>query len=131
MNLMYRNESLSALKLRPMKITEEITGKKAKNINVLIDLLGYGIVELPVTYRLNFEDSKPRVCHVACEVSLPDVAAHTWLYSPDFKMVFAEIDGGMGHVVTFSGEGLNKNVYYQTMVNVVSDYIFLKEKFFD
>lgn len=131
MNLTHRNETISPLQLRPMKITEEITGKEPKNVNILIDLLGYGIVELPVAYCLNFEEGSPRFCQVNCHISLSDTGAHTWLSSPDFEMVFAEIHGGMGHAVTFSGEGLNKNVYYQTMVNVVSDYIFLKEKFFD
>ena len=131
MNLMYKNEAANPLRLRSKRVTEQERGQEINNINVLIDLLGYGIVELPVAYRLKFEDTSPRVCEVACHISLPDPESHTWLYSPDFNMVFAEIDGGIGHVVSFSGAGLNKNVYYQTMVNVVSDYIFLKEKFFD
>lgn len=100
-----------------------------KQVEVLIDLLGYGIVALPVAYHLSFINGAPRTCTVDCHINLTD-SPHTWLCSSDFKLVFSEIDGGRGHVVCFNGDGINQNVYYQTMLNVVSDYIFLKEQFF-
>lgn len=109
---------------------DEVIKKPEKRVEVLVDLLGYGTVELTVDYRLSFMDGFPRSYSVECRISLIDQALHSWLYSPDFKLFFSEIGVGNGHMVSFSGEGLNKNVYYQTMLNVVSDYIFLKEKFF-
>jgi hypothetical protein len=106
------------------------TNNPIKKVEVLIDLLGYGTVELAVGYSLNFTDGFPRTCNVECSISLTDPALHGWLYSPDFKLIFSEIGLGKGHMVCFRGEGVDRNVYYQTMLNVVSDYIFLKEKFF-
>jgi hypothetical protein len=100
-----------------------------KKVEVLIDLLGYGIVELSVVYRLSFTNGSPRACTVDCHINLAD-SLHTWLCSPDFKLDFSGIDDGRGHIVGFSGKGVDQNVYYQTMLNVVSDYIFLKEGFF-
>ncbi|WP_316828532.1 hypothetical protein [Pedobacter miscanthi] len=109
---------------------EEIIEKSVKKVDVLIDLLGYGIVELSVAYSLKFTGLSPRAYDIDCHIDQLDPGLHGWLYSPDFKLVFSEIETEIGHVVCFSGAGLNKNVYYQTMLNVVSDYIFLKEKLF-
>ncbi|WP_316846373.1 hypothetical protein [Pedobacter psychrodurus] len=109
---------------------EKMIGKMVKKIEVLIDLLGYGIVELPVAYSLIFTGLSPRAYNIDCHIEQSDTALHSWLCSSDFKLVFSEIGGGKGHMVCFSGEGVNRNVYYQTMLNVVADYIFLKEKFF-
>ncbi|WP_293304264.1 hypothetical protein [Pedobacter sp. UBA5917] len=109
---------------------EENTKKEIKTVAVLVDLLGYGVVELTVNYSLGFTCVQPGVCNIECHIGQNDQVMHSWLYSPDFKLVFSEIGQGKGHAVCFSGEGLNKNVYYQTMLNVVSDYIFLKEKVF-
>jgi len=120
-------ENLFAIKTNGLQGTAY---QPMKNVEVLVDLLGYGTVVLTVDYSLDFTDTSPRTCTVACRISLIDQELHGWLYSPDFKAVFSEIGLGKGHMVCFSGEGINKNVYYQTMLNVVSDYIFLKEKFF-
>ncbi|RBQ11434.1 hypothetical protein [Pedobacter miscanthi] len=104
--------------------------KEVKTVEVLVDLLGYGVVKLAVDYSLGFTGVLPRVCSIECHIDQSDQLRHSWLYSTDFKLIFSEIGQGKGHAVCFSGEGLSKNVYYQTMLNVVSDYIFLKEKFF-
>jgi len=109
---------------------ERMIEKVVKKIEVLIDLLGYGIVELPVVYNLSFTGLSPREYSIDCHIDQSPSALHSWLYSPDFKLVFSEIGRGNGHMVCFKGEGVNRNVYYETMLNVVSDYIFLKEKFF-
>jgi len=109
---------------------QEAKSKQVKRIEVLIDLLGYGIVALPVAYSLNFTDVLPRICNIECHIEPLDAALHSWLHSPDFKLVFSEIGNGKGHMVSFSGKGINKNVYYQTMLNVVSDYILIREKIF-
>jgi len=79
---------------------------------------------------LSFTDLPPRAYHIACYIDQSDSVLHSWLYSPDFRLVFSEIENGVGHVVCFNVEGQSRNIYYQTMLNVVSDYIFLKEKFF-
>ena len=120
-------ENLFAIKTNSV---QETAYQPMKNVEVFVDLLGYGTVILTVDYSLAFADASPRSCTVACRISLIDRELHGWLYSPDFKLIFSEIGLGKGHMVCFSGEGINKNVYYQTMLNVVSDYIFLKEKFF-
>ena len=103
---------------------------KETKVKVYIDLLGYGIVELPVAYRLTFTDQLPRTYRVECHINSADQVQHSWLFAPDFRLYFSEMDSGKGHVVCFGSDGPNKNVYYQTMLNVVSDYIFIKEKFF-
>jgi len=98
-----------------------------KNVEVLIDLLGYGIVELSVAYSLNFNDVLPCTYSIECHTEPVDSARHTWLYSRDFKMIFSKIEPSVGYTVCFNEEKSNKNIYYQTMLNVVSDYILLKE----
>ncbi|MGN7986274.1 hypothetical protein ACTJKC_02980 [Pedobacter sp. 22226] len=109
---------------------ENMIDKMVKKVEVRIDLLGYGIVELSVSYSLKFSALPSRAYNIDCHIGQLDADLHSWLYAPDFKLVFSEIENGVGHIVCFSGAGLNRNVYYQTMLNVVSDYIFLKEKFF-
>ncbi|MGN8059494.1 hypothetical protein ACTJKN_24655 [Pedobacter sp. 22163] len=108
---------------------EKMIEKAVKKVEVLIDLLGYGIVQLPVAYSLSCTDLSPRAYSIECHIDQSDSALHSWLYSSDFKLIFSEIEDGVGHVVCFNGEALSRNIYYQTMLNVVSDYIFLKEKF--
>ncbi|TCD05893.1 hypothetical protein EZ449_15650 [Pedobacter frigidisoli] len=101
-----------------------------KKITVLIDLIGYGIVELPVEYALSFytKSGRYRVL-AACHIGGIDRAVHSWLCSTDFRLTFSDFDVGKGHTVCFSVEE-NINLYYHTMRNVVADYLALKENFF-
>ncbi len=104
--------------------------KAVEKTQVLVDLFSYGIVELKIAYCLEFFSLPTRACNIECHIFHFDAAWHSWLYSPDFKFVFAEVEGGTGHAVCFASAGPKKNIYYQIMLNVVADYIFLKEKIF-
>ncbi|WP_293743010.1 hypothetical protein [uncultured Pedobacter sp.] len=104
--------------------------KAVEKTQVLVDLFSYGIIELKIAYCLEFFSLPTRACNIECHIFHFDAAWHSWLYSPDFKFVFAEVERGTGHAVCFASAGPKKNMYYQIMLNVVADYIFLKEKIF-
>lgn len=97
-----------------------------EKIQVLVDLFGYGIVELKVAYCLEFFSLPTRAYSIECHIVNFDATRYSWLYSPDLKFVFFEIEGGAGHAICFGGAGPKKNIYYQTTLNVIADYIFSK-----
>ena len=102
-----------------------------KKVEVLIDLFGYGILNLSVDYHLSCVSDLPGVYCTECHIHSYNHNEHSWLCTPDFKFFVSEIESGSGHVIHFNTDGLRcKNPYYQTMLNVVSDYIFMRERFF-
>lgn len=100
-----------------------------KRIVVLVDLLSYGIVALPIVYSLGFDKHDVKSCKVDCYVELSSVNEHNWLIHSNFVFFCTENPKGNGYVVSFE-EGVNKNIYYHNMLNVVSDYLVFKEDFF-
>jgi hypothetical protein len=102
-----------------------------KKINVLIDMIGYGIVELPVDYSLSFYTKSGKDCVLAeCHVDGINTAEHSWLCAKNFRLNFSNFDLGKGYTVCFGGIEVDINLYYQSMLNVVADYLALKEGFF-
>ncbi|UKT65965.1 hypothetical protein [Pedobacter mucosus] len=102
--------------------------KTKKTVNVLIDLLGFGIVNLPIHYALEFNKLQPATLLVNCRIGLNDSSGQPWIHSTLFGLVFSRLEHGQGYVVTFTGLGVNKNIYYTAMLDVVSDYFFLKDE---
>ncbi|WP_316832074.1 hypothetical protein [Pedobacter aquatilis] len=105
-----------------------MTEKYINKANILIELMGFGIIELPVDYTLQFSESLPKKCTVECHIGSVDAAFHSWIQSKKFSLIFSEIEIGKGYIVSFICKGLNKNIYYKAMLNGVSDYIFNKDE---
>ena len=100
-----------------------------KRIVVLVDLLCYGIVELPIVYHIDFHESDVKSFKVNCYIELPDMNEHNWLIQSNFAFFFTANPKGNGYVLSFEND-LNKNIYYHNMLNVFSDYLVFKEDFF-
>jgi len=102
-----------------------------QKISVLIDMMGYGIVELHLGYSFYLcrKSGKDRIV-VECNVEDIDTGKHSWLCAKDFGMDFFDFDLDKAYSVCFTGIEVAINLYYQIMLNVLSDRLALKEGFF-
>ncbi len=98
-----------------------------KSINVLVDLFGQSIIELPVTYTISTDEARPTEAMVICKITLADEDVPGWLYSRNFSFFFSQTDNANGSTLSICRAAGKQNVYYEQMLNVVSDYIWLKE----
>lgn len=104
-------------------------GKAEKRIVVLVDLLSYGIVELPIVYSLDFYGPDLGGCIVECRIELSNPSQHNWLCNNHFTIFFSKTTDCCGYVMSFEKMTTN-NLYYHNMLNVISDYLAFKENFF-
>ncbi|MNI40672.1 hypothetical protein D3C87_489350 [compost metagenome] len=98
-----------------------------KSINVLVDLFGQSIIELPVTYTISTDEARPAEAMVSCKITLADDDIPGWLYSRNFSFFFSQTNSAKASTLSVCRAAGKQNVYYEQMLNVVSDYIWLKE----
>lgn len=98
-----------------------------KSIHVLVDLFGQSIIELPVSYTISADEARPAATTVSCHITLADEDVPGWLYSRDFSFFFTQTNNENIFMTSILRAAGKQNVYYEQMLNVVSDYIWLQE----
>ncbi|KQS36069.1 hypothetical protein ASG14_11580 [Pedobacter sp. Leaf194] len=101
--------------------------KMEKRITVLIDLFGEGIVHLPVVYRTKIDDRQPAIPLRYCTIDLPQRNLPGWLYSSAFSYSVSSNQLNNAKAFHFTRAEGKKNLYYEIMLSVISEYIELVE----
>ncbi|WP_307530044.1 hypothetical protein [Pedobacter sp. W3I1] len=96
-----------------------------KTINVLVDLPDFGIIELPLVYKM--EEEKPGVYLVSCKITLSAEKLPEWLLTTAFNIVYTQVRDENANIVSVSTDNGTTNRYHEIMLSIVSSYIKLKE----
>lgn len=98
-----------------------------KDINVFVDLFGEGIIDLPITYTISADKAKTDLITLSCSIEPVDDSLPGWLYVNHFEFIFSRTSNDDAVIVSVSHSAEKKNVYYELMLNVVFEYIWLRE----
>lgn len=98
-----------------------------KSVNVSVDLFGEGIIDLPITYSIGTDEAKPDAIALNCSIDCSAANSPGWLYGKHFKFLFSRTSNNDAVIININRKAGKKNVYYELMLNVVFEYIWLRE----
>jgi hypothetical protein len=98
-----------------------------ETINVLVDLAGLGIVDLPISYTLRNDDDQPHIYLADCKILLSGKNLPEWLLTTAFTITYTPTTDENVSMISLCSHHDNTNRYYEMMLSIVSSYIQIKE----
>ncbi|UKT65888.1 hypothetical protein [Pedobacter mucosus] len=98
-----------------------------KVVSVSVDLFEQGIFDFPITYGLKTDKDKPGITIVYFTINLDKDNLPEWLYSKSFEYSVSRNKNDDAAIISICRSGEKMNIYNELMLNVISEYIGLKE----